>query len=603
MSQANYIYSRATDGVLYQLFPTESGEKYAEAHASSQGVADKNSDFIRIGIGQKGLGTPQTSDWLQLPASGVGTLKTTGSFADWPDAGYCQITTADGEHREVVYYNRRTVNTLTVWSTGRGQLYSEISAGEKDDVLSLYYPISYIARSILLFDTAWLMGRQISSVKLGFYGKADHSENDFSIIAQKAGGALPHEPISRSDYSLDYFSGNYGSFITANFGATTTGLSNVAHLPSSGGGIIETSGSFASWPASGFCQIKYDINHNPVREIVYYASRTNTRLFVSEEGRGLLGTYPQSGSEYDAIDSLLIMDLDVDIINSGGLTAIGLRSSRDIAGQQPNGNELVEIYSGNSGFMPCLFIEYQADKNVELLRGCVISSEGDNKGKVKWLTSTCLCGSYPHACIEADGRVAITIYDRAPSDTYYACLEQPNGYFQVLVPNKGKCTEAYQTKICREIRDEDGDEHDGCSEGEEMNIWGSIPVKVNLRISGVVNDPDLPFLPNINKSWELLGLSCEDWDLEYWASYEVDGGILTLRWFTQCEHWGLTGVSVVWTYHGTEYLLFCNMGEDTGACEKSDIGNMTELGCEPGHDCWDYGIICAGKNGSAGISW
>ena len=44
----------------------------------------------------------RVSDAIQLGASGAGTIGTTGSFADWPDSGFCHIKTSGGATREVV---------------------------------------------------------------------------------------------------------------------------------------------------------------------------------------------------------------------------------------------------------------------------------------------------------------------------------------------------------------------------------------------------------------------------------------------------------------------------------------------------------------------
>ena len=78
-------------------------------------------------------------------------------------------------------------------------------------------------------------------------------------------------------------------------------LSNVAQLPESGPGTIETSGSFADWPQRGFCHIT-DLD-DETREIVYYSSRTATALLVPAGGRGLLGTAAAAGAASDGVHS------------------------------------------------------------------------------------------------------------------------------------------------------------------------------------------------------------------------------------------------------------------------------------------------------------
>lgn len=85
------------------------------------------------------LGTARTSDVTQLPAGGAGTLKTTGSFADWPVDGFAKIVTSGGAEREVVYYASRTGDELTIPAAGRGLALGDenaAAAGAADDVIS-----------------------------------------------------------------------------------------------------------------------------------------------------------------------------------------------------------------------------------------------------------------------------------------------------------------------------------------------------------------------------------------------------------------------------------------------------------------------------------
>jgi hypothetical protein len=82
------------------------------------------------------LGTPQVSNVSQLPSSGNGTLGTTGAFADWPAAGFCQVRTSGGTLREVVYYGRRTNAALTVPAAGRALLGTSAAAGSATEVLN-----------------------------------------------------------------------------------------------------------------------------------------------------------------------------------------------------------------------------------------------------------------------------------------------------------------------------------------------------------------------------------------------------------------------------------------------------------------------------------
>ncbi|KPL06090.1 hypothetical protein AMJ85_10740 [candidate division BRC1 bacterium SM23_51] len=81
------------------------------------------------------LGTQRTTDAAQLPASGAGSIQTTGSFADWPDVGYTVVKNSGGTQREIVYYSSRTDTTLTVPAAGRGMLGTSAAAGAATDTV------------------------------------------------------------------------------------------------------------------------------------------------------------------------------------------------------------------------------------------------------------------------------------------------------------------------------------------------------------------------------------------------------------------------------------------------------------------------------------
>ena len=94
---------------------------------------------IKVWVGT--LGTQATTDSTQLPASGAGTITTTGSFADWPDSGFAHIRTSAGATREIVYYTSRTATALTVGATGRALLGTSASAGAATDTVDAVPPI------------------------------------------------------------------------------------------------------------------------------------------------------------------------------------------------------------------------------------------------------------------------------------------------------------------------------------------------------------------------------------------------------------------------------------------------------------------------------
>jgi len=82
------------------------------------------------------LGTQRVSDAAQLGAAGTGTIQTTGSLADWPEVGFCQIRQADGTLREIVHYSSRTATTLTISSADHRELLgTTAAAGAADDTM------------------------------------------------------------------------------------------------------------------------------------------------------------------------------------------------------------------------------------------------------------------------------------------------------------------------------------------------------------------------------------------------------------------------------------------------------------------------------------
>lgn len=81
------------------------------------------------------LGTQQVTGVTQLGASGAGTIKTAGSFADWPNQGFALIKTSGGSVRESVYYTSRTADELTVPAAGRQLQGTTNAAGAATDTV------------------------------------------------------------------------------------------------------------------------------------------------------------------------------------------------------------------------------------------------------------------------------------------------------------------------------------------------------------------------------------------------------------------------------------------------------------------------------------
>lgn len=83
------------------------------------------------------LATQRVSAVAQLPASGAGTIETTGAsdFADWPATGFVLIKTNAPALREIAYYSSRTDKILTVPAAGRALLGTSAAAGAATDTL------------------------------------------------------------------------------------------------------------------------------------------------------------------------------------------------------------------------------------------------------------------------------------------------------------------------------------------------------------------------------------------------------------------------------------------------------------------------------------
>ena len=91
----------------------------------------------RVRRAAAGTGTASiATDTTQLPASGAGTIETTGSFADWDADGFAERTDVYGNRQEFIYYASRTATVLTVASGGRAQWGSTASAGAATDTVS-----------------------------------------------------------------------------------------------------------------------------------------------------------------------------------------------------------------------------------------------------------------------------------------------------------------------------------------------------------------------------------------------------------------------------------------------------------------------------------
>ena len=99
--------------------------------------------------------------------------------------------------------------------------------------------------------------------------------------------------------------------------ATATATSNTAVLGATGAGTVETTGSLATWPTSGWCRI---MNGSAEREIVYYYTRTDTVLYIRASGRACLGTSAAAGAVTDTLEAVAGYMVGVD---AAGVVAAG----------------------------------------------------------------------------------------------------------------------------------------------------------------------------------------------------------------------------------------------------------------------------------------
>lgn len=107
----------------------------------------------------------------------------------------------------------------------------------------------------------------------------------------------------------------------------TQQVSDGGQLGGAGAGTITTTGSFSTWPTSGWVHIK--TTAPATREIAYYTSRTDKVLTIPAAGRGRLGTSAAAGGATDTLDAVPGIALAID---TAGVTA-GAASIQTIANE------------------------------------------------------------------------------------------------------------------------------------------------------------------------------------------------------------------------------------------------------------------------------
>lgn len=113
---------------------TAGDDEYRALYIENVSTTTMSDITVRV----KTLGTQRVTDSAQLGGAGAGTITTTGSFADWPDAGFALIKNNAGAEQEVVYYTSRSGTSLTVPAAGRGLALGDengATAGAADDTV------------------------------------------------------------------------------------------------------------------------------------------------------------------------------------------------------------------------------------------------------------------------------------------------------------------------------------------------------------------------------------------------------------------------------------------------------------------------------------
>jgi hypothetical protein len=99
---------------------------------------------------------------------------------------------------------------------------------------------------------------------------------------------------------------------------TTAQTTDVGSLGASGGGTIETSGTFEdAVPESGYAQVRKA--DGSIREQVYYSSRTSSTITVPSAGRGMSGTTAAAGAVDDELHFVAGIRVAAEVPDGSGL--------------------------------------------------------------------------------------------------------------------------------------------------------------------------------------------------------------------------------------------------------------------------------------------
>jgi hypothetical protein len=124
-----------------------------------------------------------------------------------------------------------------------------------------------------------------------------------------------------SCFVLRNHSATYQDITAVKVGVGTLGtqaVSDTTQLAGTGSGTIESSDTeaFADWPLTGWCLVK--TNLGVLKEVVYYASRTDSELTISADGRECLGTTNTAGAATDTLDAIPGIRIAIEAADADG---------------------------------------------------------------------------------------------------------------------------------------------------------------------------------------------------------------------------------------------------------------------------------------------
>jgi hypothetical protein len=286
------------------------------------------------------------SFWGYAMGGGVSTLWTevqttvagepSGVLLDYAEIDLSAMPTS-------VTYGWFTCNFTTQYVLTQGVMYSFVISctGAADSVMLFCGGTGYDRGSHLYSDDSGVNWAN-TTYDMGFILSA--METPYSVARQSTIGNISQNIVCAIGQS---YSSTYNQYLVSR-GALFFDTSNLITTDNIQSATLEF------WVESDDSDTNFDITavdgsglNGPLQTSDYYELRLNT------DSKGSVGTAGISTTGYTTITIT-----DLSIINKVSYTKIGLRSSRDIAGTIPTGNEYVSIYMGESIHPPILTVNY-----------------------------------------------------------------------------------------------------------------------------------------------------------------------------------------------------------------------------------------------------